>query len=77
MVLVNKSNGHTVNTGMAWLWTLLFGALYFAYKGIWGHAILSIIIACLTMCISWLIYPFFAGKLIEDHYLKLGYERQY
>ena len=52
MTLVNKQTGHRVTTDGAWLWTLLFGAIYFAYKGIWGHAIVAIIVALCTMCIS-------------------------
>jgi len=72
-VLVNPDNGHRVVVSLPFLWCLLFGAIYLAYKEIWGHAILAVILAAVTAGISWLIYPFFAGKLIKDHYMKAGY----
>jgi hypothetical protein len=73
-ILVNTVNNHEVNVSNAGLWCFLFGCFYLAYKGVWGHAILAFILACCTCGISWLIYPFFAGKVIIDHYMKAGYK---
>ena len=34
----NPANGHTESVGgMSWLAVLIFGAFYLAYKGLWGH----------------------------------------
>ena len=56
-----------------WLWTLLFGAIYFAVKGVWTHFVVGIILAVITVGISWLIYPYFAKSILQKHYLKQGY----
>lgn len=74
MILVNTYNNHKVLISGAWLWCLLFGAFYFAYKGIWGHAILAIILGIITGGLSWLIYPFFSRNIIINHYLERGYK---
>jgi len=58
---------------LAWLWVLLFGAIYFAIRGIWTHAVAGIILAIVTYGISWLIYPFFAKNIIATNYLKKGW----
>lgn len=38
----NTHNGYEEGASVPFLWTLLFGALYFIYKGIWRHAIFFI-----------------------------------
>ena len=74
----NPSNGYEENVGRAWLWCLLFGPVYFAAKGIWGHAAISLLLAILTsyvfgFFISWFIYPFFANAIVRKHYLRNGW----
>jgi hypothetical protein len=54
---------------------LLFGPFYFAIKGIWSHAIISFVLACATVGISWLIYPFWAKRIVEASYLRRGWQR--
>lgn len=73
-ILVNPMNKYEINISNSFLWCFLFGSLYFAYKGVWGHAILSFILALFTCGISWLIYPFFAERAIVDYYQKLGWQ---
>jgi len=73
-ILINPSNNYEVRVSLAFLWCLLFGSFYFAYKGVWGQAVLSFFIACFTFGISWLIYPFFAEKAIVDHYMRMGWK---
>lgn len=70
----NPDNGYVVqvSTSDAFL-VLLFGSLYFAAKGVWSHAIVSLIVAIATIGISWLVYPFFTRSIMEDHYLKMGW----
>jgi hypothetical protein len=67
-------NGYTVRVSpLAWFWVLLFGAIYFAVKGVWTHFFGSILLAMCTFCISWLIYPFFAKGIMRNHYLSQGW----
>lgn len=68
----NPQNGYTIETqpGLA---TFLFGPLYFMKHGAWGHVFISFILAMITIGLSWLVYPFFAGRVIRDHYLKKGW----
>jgi hypothetical protein len=73
MQFKNSSNGYVETASVPWLWTLLFGAFYFAVKGIWTHCIVSLIIGILTCGLSWLVYPFFANSIVRNHYLKNGW----
>lgn len=54
----------------SFLWCLLFGCFYFMVRGIWTHAVISILLAIITYGISWLIYPFFAKKIAMNHWKK-------
>lgn len=56
-----------------WLWTLLFGSIYFAVKGVWSHALISFILAGITFGVSWLIYPFFAKSIVEKKFRQNGW----
>lgn len=69
----NPQNRYIEASGSPWLWTLLFGTIYFAVKGVWTHVVVSLIAAVCTYGISWLIYPFFAGSIIRSHYLRKGW----
>lgn len=71
----NPSNGYIEKaTGeFWWLWAFLFGAFYFAYKGLWDHAVLYVIAALVTLGLSMLIYPFFAAKLVRKRYGELSW----
>jgi len=71
----NPANGYEEEiSSLTWLWVFLFGTLYFIYKGIWTHAILSLIAAMFTLGFSWLIYPFFGRKIVILSYAKKGWE---
>ena len=69
----NPQNGFTERVGAAWLWALLFGAFYFAWRGMWTHAIIGIILAIPTVGISWVAYAILAPKLVRRHYLTRGW----
>ena len=70
----NPANGYVEQISpMSWLWCLIFGALYFAYKGIWTHVVVSLVLAPMTLGLSWLVYPFFARSIIENSYLRKGW----
>lgn len=62
-------------TPFTWLWTLLFGCFYFAYKGVWRHAVIAFFLAFPTALLSWLVYPFFSHGIIDRHYLRSGWTR--
>ena len=66
-------NGHIETIKNAWLWTLLFGVFYFAFRGIWTHAVVGFGLALLTGGFSWLLYPFFAERIVRAHYLHQGW----
>lgn len=69
----NPRTGQTVDLERAWLWTLLFGVGYFAVRGIALHAILSLLLAVATSGVSWLIYPFFARRIVRNHLIEHGW----
>jgi len=48
IVLFNAYNNHQIIVSNAGLYCFLFSAFYLAYKGIWGHAILAIILGIFT-----------------------------
>jgi hypothetical protein len=55
------------------LWVFLWAPIYFSIKGIWSHALISIVLAICTMTISTFIYPFFAQSILKKHYLNNGW----
>lgn len=69
----NPSNNYEDDVGAAGLWCFLFGFVYFAVKGVWTHAVASLILAIMTGGISWLLYPFFAKQVVEKNYLRKGW----
>jgi len=69
----NPNNGYVIEYKLAWLWTLLFGSLYLAYKGCWIFSIGALIAAIATGGFSFLIAPFFAKNLIEKEMLTRGW----
>ena len=69
----NPFNDYEENVGKPWLWCLLLGPIYFAAKGIWGHAVISALMAFVTVFISWFINPFFANLIVRKHYLRNGW----
>src|ERR1700722_6463009 len=69
----NPSNDYEEKINDAGLFCLLFGPLYFAGKGVWTHAVISLVLALVTFGISWLFYPFFARGIVEQNYLRKGW----
>jgi|SRR6185369_8730749 len=70
----NPSNGYVESISRPFLWCLLFGCCYLAYKGAWMAAVLAFILAVMTAGISWLLFPFFAHQLIIKSYLQRGWQ---
>jgi hypothetical protein len=55
-----------------WL-TVLLGCFYLAYKEVWLHAAIALVLAIFTSGLSWLVYPFFAYRLVVDGYRRKGW----
>lgn len=74
MKLKNPETGEVVEISpFVWVWVLLFGVFYFAFKGMWTHVLAGTLFAIVTMGLSWLIYPFFATDIMRKHYLRKGW----
>lgn len=73
MKFQNPQNNYVEEATAPWLWTLLFGCLYFAVKGIWTHFVIGAIVGIATGGFAWLIYPFFANGIVRTHYQKKGW----
>ena len=74
MYFKNPHNNYVEKVSIPWLWVLLFGPIYFIVKGIWVHAIASILLALVTYGLSYLVYPFFAAKIVRKYYLRKGWD---
>lgn len=59
----------------AWLWALLFGGIYLAYKGHAGQGILWILISIFTFGLAWLVLPFMVKGILEKDLIKNGWIR--
>ncbi len=70
---MNPANGHVEQINNAWAWVLIFGCIYFAAKGVWTHAVAALLAAVATGGLSWLVYPFFAKRIMRTHYLRKGW----
>jgi len=66
----NPANGYVETVRLAFLWSLLFGVFYYAFKGLWFAAILSILFLP-----SWLVLPFLARRMLTNHYLRMGWQQ--
>lgn len=71
----NPTNGYTERyyPSNAVICTLLFAPIYFAVKGVWTHAVASLILAILTSGVSNIVYCFFAPSIMQNHYLRKGW----
>lgn len=83
MQFKNPQNDHveTVTTGLSWLWCFLWTPIYYAVKGIWTHAIaslvLAIVIGSFTAGIgSWIVFIVYAVMnkgIVRAAYLRKGW----
>jgi hypothetical protein len=71
----NPANGYIEESPLPWLWCLIFGGFYFAYKHVYMHSIIALVLAIFTGGFSWFIYPFFANKIIKHSYLQRGWQQ--
>ena len=70
----NPTNNHTETiTKLSYLWSFLFGWMYFAYKGSFFWALINFLCAFATAGLSWFIFPFFTGKIMHGVYMRKGW----
>lgn len=69
----NPQNAHEERVNRPALWVLLFGAAYFASRGMWRHAVLLALLFIPTIGMVWLYYALTARRHVERHYLERGW----
>ncbi|MGX9432399.1 MULTISPECIES: SHOCT domain-containing protein [Bradyrhizobium] len=62
-----------INKGSAFWLTFFFGCFYLAYKEVWLHAGIALLLALLTSGLMWPVYAFFAYRIIVDSYRRKGW----
>lgn len=84
-VFENPQNGYRETVSdMAWLWTLLFGGIYLAICGLWGHFFIMVGILILTGLLFpplymfvvpglWIGYAIGVGSILTSRYQRLGW----
>jgi hypothetical protein len=81
MKFKNPQNDYVETSSVPFLWALLFGPLYFAFKEILGHFIIFCSLASLmafkvhtfSPIFVWIVYAFFASSIVESSYLRRGW----
>ena len=73
MTFRNVSNNHTVTVRHSFIWCLIFGVLYFAKHDAWAQAVIALLFVVVTGGVAWLIYPFFAKRIVRQSYLRRGW----
>ena len=67
-------NGAPEDTWEGFSWPCMFlGFIWYIYKGMWGWALIALILAMLTFGVSWLFFPFHANDQYTNSLLKRGY----
>lgn len=80
----NPQNGYCEAVPMfAWLWMLLFGIFYMVLRGLWGHAVIMLVIIAFAAQIpllglpallcAWIVYVCIADKILCTNYLRRGW----
>lgn len=74
MIFKNPQTGTTriVLGGASWLWCLLFGWLYYAFKGMWGMAFISLV----TLNGLFVVMPILNSGIVQRHYENMGWVQQ-
>lgn len=85
-VFENPANGHRETvSGIAWLWSLLFGWFYLLTVGLWGHVFIQIFVYVLigflgggpflviAIPVLWITYAVCVGSMLANRYLRRGW----
>jgi len=55
-------------------YSFIFGGFYLLFHRMWGLGLVLLILSIITSGFSNFFYPFFAKKMLVQHYLKEGFE---
>ena len=69
----NPQNGHEERVRLPRLWVLLFGALYFAARGMWRPAIWLFLLFIPTVGLAWVYCVIQAPSIVRADYLRRGW----
>lgn len=70
----HPSNGAPVEIWEGFSWPCLFlGFIWYVFKGLWGWALIALILALSTFGLSWLVFPFFANGQHAKALMERGY----
>lgn len=74
---INPINDYKVHDGSTacWLWPVLFGGLYFAFRGNWSWFFIYALLFIGTLGLSFFVVPFFTRKINRTHLLRKGYKQ--
>jgi hypothetical protein len=81
MQFKNPQNDYVETSSVPLLWALLFGPLYFVFKGAYRHFVIfallaipiSIFIHPVLVMFIWIVYAFLAPSIIQSSYLRRGW----
>jgi hypothetical protein len=72
---INPANGYKMPiSSLSWLWCILFGPLFFVYKGVWKHFFILLILDAVTFWLASLAYAFFAKSIIINNFGERGWK---
>lgn len=72
-VFKHPETGRLLDIGEAPTEALMKGPFYFAIHKVWKHAIISAVLAILTVGISWLVYSVYSQRIMRNHLLATGW----
>lgn len=79
MKFKNPQNDYVEDSAWPFVCALLFGPLYFLFKGIYRHFFLSLIVILVTSwtivvpVLTWIVYAFASPSIVAEFYLRKGW----
>ncbi|HSV81526.1 MAG TPA: DUF2628 domain-containing protein [Ramlibacter sp.] len=89
LVYLHPTNSHVEEVDLAWIWTLAFGMFYLAWKGLWRHVVIQILLlVCFAsftsplgvgvmVIIIHIVYACLCEEILAARLLRLGYQPVY
>lgn len=77
----NPNSDYIECVKLAWFWCILFGPFYLAFKGLWKHLFIWIVVTALSKgagaMLLWVLYPLMVGDILSARYIKDGWIELY
>lgn len=79
MKFKNPQNDYVEESWCPWLYALLFGPLYFLFKGSYKHFFIYVIVVVVTgftiliPILAWIVYTLSATSIVREYYLSKGW----